>query len=126
VIGYGVCVYWIPACAADDKHWFASPFGERLSRSFLAGEGGLAVPTISWFYGIAIRMYFLDHPPPHFEAVYNEHEANVSIEAGGHLPATAARMVKQWTLAHQAELKANWDRARAKMALERIVGLDAD
>jgi hypothetical protein len=28
------------------------------------------MPTIAWFYGIAIRMYFLDHPPPHFEAVY--------------------------------------------------------
>jgi hypothetical protein len=27
-------------------------------------------------------MYFLDHPPPHFEAVYGEHEANVSIETG--------------------------------------------
>jgi hypothetical protein len=55
---------------------------------------------------------------------------NVSIETGdiieGYLPATAARMVKQWTLAHQTELKANWDRARAKMALERIAGLDAD
>ena len=35
------------------------------------------MPTISWFYGIAIRMYFLDHPPPHFQAVYGEHEANV-------------------------------------------------
>ena len=25
------------------------------------------MPTIAWFYGIAIRMYFLDHPPPHFK-----------------------------------------------------------
>jgi hypothetical protein len=30
------------------------------------------MPTISWFYGIAVRMYFLDHPPPHFQAVYGE------------------------------------------------------
>ena len=86
--------------------------------------------TISWFYGIAIRMYFLDHPPPHFEAVYNQYEANVSIETGdiveGHLPGTAARMVKPWTLARQAELRANRDRARAKLPLERIAGLDAD
>jgi hypothetical protein len=29
------------------------------------------MPTISWFYGIAIRMYFLDHPPPHFQAMYD-------------------------------------------------------
>jgi hypothetical protein len=88
------------------------------------------VPTISWFYGIAIRMYFRDHPPPHFEAVYGEHEANVSIETGdvidGRLPRTAARLVKLWTLAHHAELKANWDRARANISLERIAGLDAD
>ena len=49
------------------------------------------MPTISWFYGIAIRMYFLDHPPPHFQAVYGEYEANIAIATGevikGHLPA---------------------------------------
>jgi Domain of unknown function (DUF4160) len=88
------------------------------------------VPTIAWFYGIAIRMYFRDHPPPHFEAVYGEHEASISIETGevieGRLPRTAARLVKLWALAHQAELKANWDRARANIPLERIAGLDAD
>jgi len=87
------------------------------------------MPTISWFYGIAIRMYFIDHPPPHFEAVYGGHEANVSIETGeviaGRLPQTAVRLVKQRTLSHQAELNANWDRARAKLPLERIAGLDA-
>jgi len=88
------------------------------------------MPTISWFYGIAIRMYFLDHPPPHFQAVYGEYEANVAIGTGevieGRLPRTAARLVKQWTLAHQAELLANWERARARLSLERIAGLDAD
>ena len=80
------------------------------------------MPTIAWFYGIAIRMYFLDHPPPHFEAVYGEHEANVAIATGevieGRLPRTAARLVRQWTLAHRAELQANWDRAvESKIAL---------
>jgi hypothetical protein len=88
------------------------------------------MPTVSWFYGIAIRMYFKDHPPPHFEAVYGEHEANVSIASGevieGRLPTTAARLVKQWAIAHQAELQENWNRARAKVPLERIAGLDAD
>ena len=88
------------------------------------------MPTISWFYGIAIRMYFLDHPPPHFQAVYGEHEANVAIASGeviaGHLPRNAARLVKLWTLAHQAELQMNWKRARAKVAVERIAGLDDD
>lgn len=88
------------------------------------------MPTISWFYGIAIRMYFLDHPPPHFQAVYGEHEANVAIATGdvieGHLPTNARRLVKQWALAHRDELDANWHRARAKVPLERIAGLDHD
>ena len=88
------------------------------------------MPTIAWFYGIAIRMYFKDHPPPHFEAVYGEDEANVAIETGevidGHLPKNAARLVRQWTLEHRDELRSNWQRARAKLPLERIAGLDAD
>jgi len=25
------------------------------------------VPRISEFYGIVIEMYFIDHPPPHFQ-----------------------------------------------------------
>ena len=56
------------------------------------------MPTIAYFYGIAIRMFFVDHPPPHFFAAYSGHEANVLIETGevieGHLPANAARLVK--------------------------------
>ena len=88
------------------------------------------MPTISWFYGIAIRMYVRDHAPPHFHAIYGEHEANVSIETGevieGKLPGSAARMVKEWALARQAQLRENWRKARAGEALERIAGLDAD
>jgi hypothetical protein len=32
-------------------------------------EGALVMPTIAYFYGIAIRMFFADHPPPHFFAL---------------------------------------------------------
>lgn len=88
------------------------------------------MPTISWFYGIAIRMYVRDHPPPHFHAVYGEHEANVAIETGevieGTLPMAAARLVREWTLMHQRQLNDNWRRARAGEQPERIAGLDAD
>ena len=88
------------------------------------------MPTIAWFYGIAIRMYVRDHPPPHFHAVYAEHEANVSIDTGevieGALPKTAARLVKDWTLARQDQLRQNWRRARAGEQPERIAGPDAD
>ena len=33
------------------------------------------MPEISRFYGIVIRMYGLDHAPPHMHAVYGEQEA---------------------------------------------------
>lgn len=28
------------------------------------------MPELSRFYGIIIRMFYGDHPPPHFHAVY--------------------------------------------------------
>ena len=39
------------------------------------------MPTISRFQGIAIRMYFRDHPPPHFHAEYGGMDAHVAIDA---------------------------------------------
>lgn len=31
------------------------------------------MPEIARFYGIVIKLFFGDHPPPHFHAVYGEH-----------------------------------------------------
>jgi hypothetical protein len=89
-----------------------------------------AVPTVAYFYGIAIRMFFQDHPPPHFLASYSGHEANVLIATGevieGDLPANAARLVREWALAHRGELEDNWQRARNGQPLVKIPGLDDD
>lgn len=86
------------------------------------------MPTIAYFYGIAVRMYFRDHAPPHFHAIYGEHEAFVSIESGdviyGHLPKTAAKLVKQWAIARRAQLRENWVRAQRDQPLERLPGLE--
>jgi hypothetical protein len=72
------------------------------------------VPTISSFYGIVIRMYFSDHAPPHFHAIYAGDEAVVAIANGqvlrGELPDRAMRLVREWMAMHRAELDANWDR----------------
>jgi len=75
-------------------------------------------------------MYFEDHEPPHFHAVYAEHEAQVLISSGellaGFLPVRAAKLVKEWALARQAALMDNWTHARSGKRLEKIAGLDAD
>lgn len=88
------------------------------------------MPVISRFFGIAIRMHVRDHAPPHFHAVYGEHEAAFEIADGellaGSLPPTARRLVHEWADLHRAELADNWERAQAGEPLLPIEGLDAD
>jgi hypothetical protein len=55
------------------------------------------MPTIAWFYGIAIRMYFVDHPPPHFEAVYGEYDANIAIAIGEVLNGVCRGRRRAWS-----------------------------
>ena len=53
------------------------------------------MPEVSRFFGIIIRRYFDDHPPPHFHAIYAEHEAQIGISPitllNGSLPAGQSR-----------------------------------
>lgn len=37
------------------------------------------MPEISRFYGIVIKMFFDDHNPPHFHALYGEYEVLIDI-----------------------------------------------
>ena len=59
------------------------------------------MPTVAYFLGIAVRMFFNDHDPPHFHVRYQRYRARVLIATGeivdGHLPVTAARVVREWT-----------------------------
>lgn len=82
------------------------------------------MPRLSEFYGIVIYMYFADHNPPHFHAIYAEHEALVRIDDGsivrGDLPRTAAKLVEQWRTLHSEELLGNWALAQEPAALNTI------
>ncbi len=70
------------------------------------------MPEISRFYGVIIYMFFNDHNPPHFKAVYGEHEANVKIADGslldGGLPANKLKLVVAWAEIHKDELMEMW------------------
>ena len=86
------------------------------------------MPRISEFYGIFIYMYYQDHAPPHFHAIYAEYEAEVAIGTGevleGSLPRRARRMVQEWAATHRLELEDDWERARAGEPLIRIEPLE--
>jgi hypothetical protein len=85
------------------------------------------MPVISRFLGIAIAMLYRDHNPPHFHAVYGEHEITVAIEDGtvtGRLPRRAQALVLEWLSLHRDDLRANWERARAGEPLLPIPPLE--
>jgi hypothetical protein len=85
-------------------------------------------PRISEFYGIVIAMFYNDHSPPHFHAIYGEHRASVSIHPvvviEGSLPRRAANLVSEWAALHEAELMEDWERAREHLPLEPVPPLD--
>jgi hypothetical protein len=57
-------------------------------------------------------MYFGDHVPPHFHAIYNEYSAQINIGSlgiiEGYLPPKALALVVEWASIHQDELVRNW------------------
>ena len=71
------------------------------------------MPTISRFYGILIQMYFGDHVPPHFHALYAEFEALIDIRTfeviRGDLPGRAMALVLEWAQLHRNELMRDWE-----------------
>ena len=77
----------------------------------------MAMPELSRFYGIIIRMYFEagePHHAPHFHAYYGDQVAVFQIRPveliSGELPRRQARLVEAWAELHEAELVADWER----------------
>ena len=73
-------------------------------------------------------MYWDDHGPPHFHAVYGAHEVKVLISPvsllAGRLPPRVLALIVEWASLHEAELLANWDRVRRKEPPVRIPPLE--
>lgn len=88
------------------------------------------MPILATFFGIVVRMWHDDHPPPHIHVEYQGFEALVNILTGeirqGRLPNKAAGLVRDWCMVHRSELLANWERAQRFEPLERIQGADYD
>jgi hypothetical protein len=82
------------------------------------------MPEISRFYGIVIKIYYGDHPPPHFHAEYGGSRQVVSIDTlsiiAGKLPPRAAGMVVEWASLHQADLRKVWGQAANMEPLDDI------
>ena len=73
------------------------------------------MPVLARFYGIVIRMYFLqsEHNPPHIHAIYNDDVAAIDFMTGevleGYLPGKAMNMVLEWIGLHRQSLREIWE-----------------
>jgi Domain of unknown function (DUF4160) len=86
------------------------------------------MPEVSRFFGIVIRMYFDEHNPPHFHAIYAGNEVRLGIDPiivlEGKLPSRAISMVIEWAALHQRELMDNWHRLRKDQPIQKIEPLE--
>ncbi len=72
------------------------------------------MPEISRFYGIVIKMYFMqkEHNPPHIHALYGDYMSAIGIMTmevlEGDLPNKALGLVREWIKEHQEDLLEMW------------------
>ena len=72
------------------------------------------MPEIVRFYGIIIKMFFIqkEHNPPHIHAIYGEYVSAVDINTfeviEGDLPNKALILVREWMKINQKELLEMW------------------
>ena len=73
-------------------------------------------------------MYWSEHEPPHFHAIYEEYAAMFSIERGevirGKLPKKATELVKEWANMYRQDLLENWRLAQSEQELKKILPLE--
>jgi hypothetical protein len=71
------------------------------------------MPEITRFYGMVIKMFFNDHNPPHFHAIYGEYIASIDIKTleviEGDLPRKALSLVLDWATTYQESLLEMWN-----------------
>jgi hypothetical protein len=86
------------------------------------------MPTISVFYGIMIQMFWDDHAPPHFHALYAEHEVLIDIATlkimKGDMPRRALALVLEWASLHRDELLEDWNLCDKHQAPKKIPPLE--
>ena len=86
------------------------------------------LPTISAFYGILIQMFWQEHAPPHFHALYGEFEALIDIRTleviRGSFPRRALSLVMEWAAQHRNELMEDWKLCETKQSPYKIPPLE--
>jgi len=71
------------------------------------------MPEISRFRGITIHIYYGDHNPPHFHAIYGKDKAVFRIDTlekiEGKIPKIQELLVVKWAYINRKELFNAWE-----------------
>ena len=82
------------------------------------------MPKLSEFFGIAIYMYWREHPPAHFHARYSGDEVLIAIDdlsvLEGSVSPRALGLIIEWATQHQVELQKAWKEVQSNRAPEKI------
>ncbi len=88
------------------------------------------MPVVSMFYGIIVRMFYMDnkeHHLPHIHVEFGENNAVISIPNGrilaGKLPKNKHKLLDAWLEIHKDELMADWKLAVEGQNIFKIEGL---
>lgn len=80
------------------------------------------------FYGIVVQMYWGDHAPPHFHALYAEYEVLINIQTleiiQGTMPRRALALILEWASLHRKELEEDWLLCEKNQSLKKIAPLE--
>ena len=86
------------------------------------------MPELARFYGIVIRMYYVDHNPPHFHAMYGEYEAVFQLDPlellRGQLPPRARNLVIEWATHNRSAIEDAWQSVQAQEPPKAIPSLE--
>jgi len=73
-------------------------------------------------------MYYSDHQPPHFHVRYGDSKAQITIESisilNGTLPPRVFGLIAEWALAHQDELRKDWQLVQNEAIPNKIAPLE--
>jgi len=86
------------------------------------------MPELCRFYGIIVRMFYGDHLPPHFHAIYQGGRISVNINTlkviEGNMSRRAQSLVLEWAQLHRGELRQDWDLASRNLEPYKIRPLE--
>ncbi len=86
------------------------------------------MPILAIFFGIIVRVFHGDHPPPHIHVQYGEYMAIVDIRSGktlkGKLPGRVGKILREWLTLRRKEVLKGWREAQEYQTPSRIKPLE--